>query len=154
MTTEKEKTKTGMDVLEQAMRNYEQAFKAGMKVQEETAKWWGSVLTKAPTADAWQKKATALGEEAFPTLQKLTEESMRVIEQCSRSSLDLFKEGMEAARSTSLAEGQTRLQKLWEGSLQTLQANVQAVAHLNTRLMETCLDAARKGAELAETARA
>ena len=150
--TEKAKPKQGPEFFEQAMQSFEQAFKAGVKLQEETGKLWTDFFTKPPSVATYQKQASQLGEETVKTVQRQMEDSLKVLEECSRSSLDLFKKGVEASQSASLSEGQARLQKLWESSLQSLQANTKAMATLNQRILNAWMELARQGASTLETA--
>jgi hypothetical protein len=69
------------------------------------------------------------------------------MEQNSRASLDLLKKAAESFQSSSVADGQARVQKLWQTSLDLLQHNAQAMTQANTRLVETWTKFARKGTD-------
>lgn len=148
-------TKTpGSDLYEQAVKNYEQALKTGVRLQEECGKWWTNVLNRATRPQDWQKNVTSALNETFPAAEKSMEETLKLMEQSSRRSLDLFKQAAETAQSTSVAEGQARVQKLWQTSLDLLQQNSQAMTQANTRLVETWTHFARKSADGAPAAAA
>ena len=137
----------GTDLFEQAVKNYEQALKTGVRLQEECGKWCSNVLKQATQPQDWQKSVSSALNEVFPAAQKNIEETLRVMEENSRRSLDLFKQASETCQSTSVAEGQARIQKLWQTSLDLLQHNAQAMTHANTRLVETWTKFARKGTD-------
>ena len=142
-----EKTESPVtELFEQAMKNYEQALKTGVKLQEEAGKCFTNIFSQAAVPQEWQKKINAALEESFPVAQKNLEENLKLVEQNSRVSLDLLKQGAEAAQSVSLADAQAKLQKLWLNSLNALQSNAQALAQTNTRLVETWTKFVRKSA--------
>jgi hypothetical protein len=140
-----DKTKTpGSDLFDQAVKNYEQALKTGVRLQEECGKWWTNVLNQTTRPQDWQKNVTAVLNETFPAAEKNMEETLRLMERNSRSSLDLLKQATEAAQSTSFADGQARLENLWQTSLELLQHNAQAMTQANVKLVETWTQLARK----------
>jgi hypothetical protein len=140
-----DKTKTPRsDLFDQAVKNYEQALKTGVRLQEECGKWWTNVLSQTTRPQDWQKNAASALHEAFPAAEKNMEETLRLMERNSRGSLDLLKQATEAAQSTSFADGQARLQKLWQTSLELLQHNAQAITQANIKLVETWTQLARK----------
>lgn len=150
-----DKTKTpGSDLIDQAVKNYEQALKTGVRLQEECGKWWTSVLSQATRPQDWQKNVTLVLNEAFPAAQRNMEQTLRLMERNSRGSLDLLKQATETAQSTSVADCQARLQKLWQTSLDLLQHNAQAMTQANARLVETWTQLARKSADGATAAAA
>lgn len=144
----------GTDLFEQAVKNYEQALKTGVRLQEDCGKWWTDVLNRGASSQDWQKSVTSVLAEAFPVAEKNMEETLRLMERNSRSSLELLKLATEAAQSTSFTDGQTRLRKLWETSLDLLQHNAQAMTQANAKLVETWTQLVRKSPDVAGAAAA
>ena len=143
-----DKTKApGTDQFEQAVRNYEQALKTGVRLQEDCGKWWTDAFTQTTGPQDWEKAASSVLNEVFPAAQKNVEETLRLMEQNSRASLDLFKKATETFQSTSVADGQARVQKLWQTSLDLLHQNAQAMTQTNARLVETWTMFAQKGTD-------
>lgn len=134
----------GTDLFEQAVKNYEQALKTGVRLQEECGKWWTDAFKQTSGPQDWQKAAASMLNEVFPAAHKNVEETLRLMEQNSRGSLDLLKRATETLQSTSVADGQARVQKLWQTSLDLLQQNAQSLIQANARLVETCAQFARK----------
>jgi hypothetical protein len=134
----------GTDLFEQAVKNYEQALKTGVRLQEECGKWWTDAFKQTSGPQDWQKAAASMLNEVFPAAHKNVEETLRLLEQNSRGSLDLLKRATETLQSTSVADGQARVQKLWQTSLDLLQQNAQSLIQANARLVETCAQFARK----------
>jgi hypothetical protein len=150
-----EKTESPVtELFEQAMKNYEQALKTGVKLQEEAGKCFTSVFNQTTVPQEWQKKVNAAIEETFPIAQKNLEENLKLVEQNSRASLDLFKQAAEVSQSGSFVDAQAKLQKLWQNSLNALQNNAQAVVQANSKFIESCTAHMRKGFEQPAAAKA
>jgi len=147
-----QKAKPATELFEQAMSSYEQAFRTGLRLQEESGRWWTTFLEHtAPTAE-WQKTVRTMGREILPEAQRRMEDGLRLVEQNSRASLELlrlFKKTVEVPHSNPMAEGQTKLLSFWEASLKSMRDGAQAVAHANTQALESWMELFRKGSEMA-----
>jgi uncharacterized protein YukE len=144
-----DKGKSGApDLFEQALKNYEQALKTGVRLQEESSKWWTNVLgqTKVGSPQDWQKQANATVDATIATLRKQVEESLKSVEDSSKTSLDLLEKAIEASRSSTVPEAQGKLQELYQTSLNALQHNLQAMTKAQAKMMESWTDYVRKGA--------
>jgi len=151
-------TKPVSELFEQAMNSYEQAFRTGLRLQEESSKWWTAILEQTgPTRD-WQKTLRTMASEMLPEAQKRMEDGLRMVEQNSRASLELLrlvKKAVEVPQANPIAETQTRLLSFWEASLNSVRDSAQAVAQANTQALESWMELFRKGTEMAaEHARA
>jgi hypothetical protein len=150
-TTMTEKTtKPVTELFEQAMKNYEQALKTGLKLQEESSKWWSSLMSQASSPQDWQKRGKTIADNFIPETQKRTEEYLKVIEQSSRASVELLKSAVQAAQSTSVQEAQTKFLSFWEASLHALRDTAQAVTQANAKAVESWMEFLRKGSEPVE----
>ena len=149
-----DKTKTpGTELLEQAVQNYEQALKTGVRLQEECGKCLTNFFKQTAGPQDWQKAAVSTMNEAFPVAQKNIKETIDLIEQNSCASLELLKRGAETLQSTSMADGQSRVQELWQTSLDLLQKNTQAIMQSSGRLAETWTQFVRKNTAAASPAK-
>ena len=124
-------------LVEQSMKNYEQALQAGLKIQEESSKWWNDCMAQTAAPADWQKRWNAAAMDTIPVVQKRMEESLRLLDQGSRTSLELLKQALQIAGTDSTANAQSKMQELWEASLQALRNNGQAVSQANAKVMES-----------------
>jgi hypothetical protein len=139
-------------LFEQAMNSYEQAFRTGLHLQEESGRLWTQILEQTAPTSEWQRTVRTMANELLPEAQKRMEDGLRLIEQNSRASLELlklFKRSVEAPRSNPLAESQNKLLSFWEASLNSMRDSAQAVAQANTQAMESWMELFRKGTEMA-----
>ncbi len=94
-----------------------------------------------------QKRVEAMMTGALPAAQKNAEECLRLMDQNTRSSMDLLKKVFETCQSESIAEAQTKIRDLWEASLGTLRQNAQAIVQTNARAMEAWASCAKRNSE-------
>ena len=137
----------GCELFEQALKNYDQAFQAGLKAQEEAFKGLFDCAGKMQAPHDWQKRWSATILDSVPVAQKRIQESLQVVEQTSRTSLDLLKQAFEAGKIDGTAGAQAKVQELWEASLQTLRTNAQAVVQLNAKAVESWVQCVQKCVE-------
>jgi hypothetical protein len=146
MTTD-EKTRPVTDYFEQALRNYEQALKAGLKMQEESTRVWTSLLNQSSAPQDWQKRAKTVAEETVAQAQKAVDDGLKVIEQNSRTSVELLKKAVATAQASSVQEAQTRLVSFWEGSLNAMRDSALAVTQASNRALESWAAYVRKNSD-------
>jgi len=147
-----ERNKPVSELFEQAMSSYEQAFRTGLRLQEESSKWVTSVLEQAGPTREWQKAIRTMANEILPEAQKRMEDGLRMVEQNSRASIELlklFKKNVEVPQTNPLAESQNTLLNFWEASLNSMKDSAQAVAQANTQAMESWMELFRKSTEMA-----
>jgi translation initiation factor 2 alpha subunit (eIF-2alpha) len=141
--TDKSKTPAS-EIFDQALKNYEQALRTGMKVQEDAGKCWTKLLNQAASPQDLQKQITSMANDVIPATQKSMEGCLDLLEQNSRASVDLLKKGLEAAQTTSFGESQGKLIEFCEGSLKALKANAQAIADINTKAIDSWISVVKK----------
>jgi len=129
-----------------------------VRLQEESSKWWTTLLEQNGPSREWQKTIRTMANEMMPEAQKRMEDGLRFIEQNSRASLELLKlvkRGMEVPQANPLTESRAKLVNFWEASLNSVKDSAQAVAQANTQAVESWMELFRKSSEIAaERARA
>ena len=137
------------EVVEQAMKNYEQALQASLRLQGESSKWWTDFMTQTAAPSDWQKRWNAAAVETIPVVQQRMEESLRLLEQGSKTSLELMKQALQVTATDSAASAQSKVQALWEASLQALRNNAHAVSQANAKVVESWMQLFSKQTETA-----
>ena len=115
----------------------EQAMQAGLKLQEESSKWWTESLAQSATPADWQKRWSASPSDAIRLVQKRMDDSLRLLEQSNRTSLELLKQAMAVTTVESPGDTQAKLQEMWEASLEALRKNAHAVTQTNAKVVES-----------------
>jgi hypothetical protein len=134
----------GSDVFEQAIKNYEQTLRAGLKLQEEAGRWWGNLLNQATSAQDLQKRIVAITNEVIAPAQKRMEEYLKVVEDNNRTSVDLMKKAVEVGQVTNPKESQAKLADFCDVSLNALKANSAAVAQINGKMIDSWIGFVKK----------
>ena len=152
MTTEDKtkpgnETKPGNDLFDQALRNYEQALKTGLKLQEDSLRTWTGLVNQSTTPQDLQKRVKALAEEVIPQTQKVIEDNLKLVEQTSRTSIELLKKAAATAQATTVQDGQSRFLSFCEASLSAVRDTTVAITQANAKAVETWVGYAKKCAE-------
>ena len=143
MTTQTKASAT--DLFEEAYKNYEQALKTGIKVQEDTVKMWKDLLSKAGTPAEFQSKFTEMAEDVFPTAKKRMDEALKTVEENYKTSTELLQQALQVWQPGSVAETQNRIRGLWETSLSAARNNVQTVVKTNQQILDAWTGLAANG---------
>jgi hypothetical protein len=133
-------------LFDEAVQTFNEAVKAGVKVQEEIGKWWSDALEQAGPIEDWQKKSKAVLGEAIPAAQKNAEEWLKLVEQNYKRSLGMLKKAWDADPGDAAAI-RAKTQELWESSLELVKDNTQAIAQANLKMMEVWAGLLRVGAQ-------
>lgn len=135
----------GTELFDQAIKSCEQAMRTSVRLQEDTTRWWTNFLDHATWAQEWQKQMNTVMAQAIPTAQKNLEDSLRLIDQGSKTGLNLLKKAMDGTRNANASDVQSQVQELWHSSLTVMQSNIRAITESQTRMMESWTEFVRKG---------
>jgi hypothetical protein len=128
------------DLAEAALKNYEQAMQTTLKLQEETGKWWTSMLDQAAWNQEWQKRLNSMSGAAnslAPLAQQRMEEVISLMEKNSRTGAELMKKAVEAAQSPAVAESQAKWMDFWTSSIGVARANTQAFTEISAKAIDS-----------------
>lgn len=157
MTTKKETAREterpAAEMTNQAMKNYEQALRTGLKLQEEAIRWWSGVMTQAATAQDWQNRfnnVANLANGVMPLAQKRMEEVLDLMEKNSRTGNDLMKRAVEAAQAPVIADSQAKWMDVFTSSLGVMRSNAEALTQMGTRAIDSWIDFVRQNTEVTE----
>jgi len=129
---------TGM--MDEAMRGYEQNIRTGFKMQEEAGKWLMHVVNQASSPEEWRRRISKMADEMIPVTQKNMTDSLKLIEENSRTGVTLARKVMEATQATSFADSQNKWVDFWDLSMKSMRSNAQTLQELNGRTVESWID--------------
>ena len=132
-------------VFDQALSTFAETLKAGVKVQEDAAKWWSDALKQQSPISDWQSRSRELVGEVIPAAQKSAEEWLKLVEKNANKSIALLKRAIESDKDAEDLAAKTK--DLWEASLALVRENAQAVTETNLKLMELWSKLLKKTAE-------
>ena len=149
----REQERSATEMTNTAMKNYEQALRTGLKLQEEAVKWWSGVMTHAATAPDWQNRfnsVASLANEMMPLAQKRMEEVLELMEKNSRTGNDLMKKAVEAAQTPVIADSQAKWMDVFTSSLGAMRTNAEALTQMSTRAIDSWINFVRQNTEVTE----
>lgn len=142
MTTTAKSAKTAApessnEMIQDALKFYEEALKSGIQIQEDLLKIWKEVLDQVGSPEDLRKKLEQLMHEALPKSRERMNDVVALFQQNASQCTDIFSKTVSVYQSGSIPEGQARLHELVETSLGALRNNVHAVVDANTKFMKT-----------------
>ena len=142
-----------LEMADAARRNYEQAVRTTLKMQEEAGRWWSSMLNQANLPPDWHKRFTSVAGMAnsmMPLAQERMEEVMDLMEKNSKTGAELFKKAIEAAQTPAAGESQTKWMDFWTSSMGAVRSNTEAVSQMSSKAIDSWIAFVRKNSEAAE----
>ena len=148
-----QRSKPLSEAADKAMKNYEQAVRTGLKLQEEAAHLWTNFLNQSASPQDWQKRfpgATNVANGVLPAAQKRMEEALDLMEQNAKASTELFKKAADVCQSSNLPECQAKWMDLCTASVDLARSNFEAIAQINSRAIDSWINYVRKSGDVTE----
>jgi len=128
----------------QAIETFESAVRTGVKMQEEYTRWFTDMLSELGSPQEWQQKSQTIINESIQMAQKNFDEAIRVMNQNTKTGLELMQRAFEARQASSTSDAQNRTREIWETALGALRNNTEAVVQANSRMLETWTELAKR----------
>lgn len=148
-----QKTKPLSEAADKAMRNYEQAVRTGLKLQEEAAHLWTNLLNQSVSPQEAQKRftsATSVANGVLPVAQKSLDEVLNLFEQNTKTGTELLKKAADVCQTATLSEYQTKCLDLCTASVEFARSNIEAITQINSRALDSWIKYVRKSADVTE----
>ena len=148
-----QKTKPLSEAADKAMKNYEQAVRTGLKLQEEAAHLWTNLLNQSASPQEAQKRftsATAIANGVLPVAQKSLDDVLDLCEQNTKTGTELLKKAADACQTSTLSEYQAKCLDLCTASVDFARSNLEAVTQINSRALDSWINYVRKSADVTE----
>ncbi len=139
-------TDTRADVskmFQQAAALFENAMEAGIKLQEQTTKSFSRMMSQLGSPETWQQRTQAAVEQTLSTAQQNLDETMRVMTENAKTSLDLLQEAFENRPGESGGDAETKTRELWETAMGSLRRNTEVMVQANNRVLESWKEIAK-----------
>ncbi len=152
-TRETARERARSDIADKSLKNYEQLVRTGLKLQEEAARCWSSLLTQTASVQDFQKpisNLTAVANGILPEAQKRMQEMVSLVEANSRTGVELMKKAAEAVQTASIAESQSKWMDFWTTSLGAARHNTEALLQINSRAIDSWIDFAQQNTEVTQ----
>lgn len=138
-----------LEMAEQAMLNCEEAFRNGLKIQEEAGQRLTALFSPSRQKQNQYSLFATLLDEMIPATQQRIEEILELVSKNTQSTAELLKKATEATQATSLSESQGKWIEFWKSSVRVTRSNADSLMHVNQRTIDSWLDLLQKTMEAA-----
>jgi hypothetical protein len=130
-------TQTNLNELyRNALEQFESALKTGVKIQEESIKLMTTWAKEPPLMPNWTQKAQSNFMEMISAMPERYEEALRMMNEQSKTAMELLHKGFEASRSTNVPEAQENVRELWEMTLGVLRTNIHSLLKTQSQVVQ------------------
>ena len=136
-----------------ALKNYELAFQAGLRLQSQAGRWWTSMVTRGVDTPDWQKplnRVTGLANSLAPLVQERMQEVMALAEHNSQSGAELVKLAMDAAQTPLIADSQAKWMEFWTSSIMVARTNTEALTKISHKAIDSWIDFVQRNTEVTD----
>jgi hypothetical protein len=134
-TDSKKATSASIDkCFQEGLRSYEEALKAAIQLQEESANFW-KYLLKLGSPQEYQAKVESMTADAFPKARERMEEFVETFNRTSNQTIDLFDKMLGIYQATSALDAQRRVLDLIESSLTAMRVNLHSTLNMNAKII-------------------
>ena len=125
------------ELFQQAMKAWETAAKAGVKMQEEIHNWVRQMFCESSTLNDWYQKGQKMMNEAIARSPGKCWRGDRADEPAGGKQPELDEEGFGNPRCRGDRRWTQKFSDWWQAALDTMRINNQAVLKANSRILNT-----------------
>ncbi len=149
----REKKNPVSDMAEQIVKNYEQALRSSIKMQQEAVQCWSKWFNQSAPVEDWQRRVTRftnLVNQYVPENEKRVEELVDLMQTNTRTGTELLKKAADAAQNPMIGEGQSKWVELWTSSMAAMRSASERFTQIGGRAMDTWMDFVEKTCEASQ----
>jgi hypothetical protein len=137
MSTSERSNDAASQMFGQAAKMFQTAMEAGAKMQEDSAKSLNEMISGLGAPQEWQKHAQDAMEKAIAMMQQNMDEALNVVNENTKTSLELLEKAFSARQTDAPADVQARAKEMWETALGSLRRNTEVIVQANSRLVQS-----------------
>lgn len=140
MATETTQLMTTM--FQQATENFNETMRAGLKYQEETARFWTEATGKG--LQQFQKQAEKVTDEIFPTANKNLKHFHQQFDAQAEKGLEMLQRTLESGEPRVARETIDQTMGMWRKSFDAMRSSVDMMSKANTDMFHNWSEMANK----------
>lgn len=137
------------ELLDRTAKVYFETIKKGLKTQEDLAARWLDLCGKTDGGEYVPQAFKHAMKEAIPVVERQSEEALKMVETGTRRGLDLLAEALESGHIATAGDTESKLEKLWQHSLDAMRETAGVIVRTNTQMMEAWTGVVKKASEAA-----
>ncbi|MCA9242662.1 MAG: hypothetical protein KDA32_01810 [Phycisphaerales bacterium] len=122
--------------------NYNQTFKAGLKFQQDAAKFWTDMARKS--GDEMRANWERAADEFMPFGKQNYERFQNMFNEQADKSLEMFRSMGEMKDNATFADMANKVTDVMRSSLETMRSSTEAVAKANTEMFNSFAEVMKK----------
>lgn len=132
-------------VWEQALAEFENALKAGVKIQEDCARYFKEAVANYGSTHEWTGKMEAAVNESIAAANKRMDEALAVMRKNADASVEMLKKAWSVGQGKSVEEMQARTHDLWKGALKAMEHNARSMVKAHVSALENWVALVKRG---------
>jgi hypothetical protein len=136
MTDDKSPQAAANEMFSQAARFFQDAVEAGIRMQEQSTKSMSEMISRFASPPQWQQQAQTTMQQMAATFEKNMKETIELMTENSKTSLELLDKAFEARQAISKGDGLTRTRELWETAMGSFMRNAEVMVQANSRMLD------------------
>ena len=128
---------SGTEYFDQALKNYDQAFKIGLKWQEDATRMVTDFVNQKLDTVGVNDGMDKVPKDTVPAAQKQFDESLKAMDANARKGLEMMRQSLDVAVAKNPAEAQKKVNTLMKDSVDFVQEQIKSVTKANHQMIET-----------------
>lgn len=128
---------SGTEYFDQALRNYDQAFKLGLKWQEDATRMVSDFVNQNMNAAGVNEGVEKALKDTVPAAQKQFDETLKTLDTNAKKGLEMMRQSLDVANAKDPAEAQKKINTLMKDSVDFVQEQIKSVTKANNQMIET-----------------
>lgn len=120
----------------QAIDMLQASMKTGLQFQDESTRRVSDMLAEFTPPQDWRKASQEFLDEVIQVSQLSFDKTIGVMNQNTRTALELLQKTMEAMPGSSTEQSQAKIHDLTEATLAAMRTNTQAAVQANSQMVE------------------
>ncbi len=118
-------------------------IKSGMKLQEDTTRFWNELIQK--NTDAFAGRWEKLADDVVPFGRKNVERFQRAFEEQSTRTMDAIRHAFDVSPNVGMPEINEKMAQAWKSSFESFRTATETFAKANSEMLDTWNDVVRGG---------
>ncbi len=140
-----ESTNFMTDLFKQSSEMFNQSFCAGMKLQEDAARFWTNTLGK--NLEQVCNQTEKFSQESMPAAKKNLQNFRNLCDEQGQRGMDMFRKSFESAEATLNDNVMDKTMDFWRTSFDAVRTGFDTMTKSNVQMMDRWADAAHKCCE-------
>jgi hypothetical protein len=128
---------SGTEYFDQALRNYDQAFKMSLKWQEDATRMVTDFVHQKMDAAGVTEGMEKVLKDTVPTAQKQFDDTLKTLDANAQKGLEMMRQSLDVASAKDPTEAQKKINTLMKDSVDFVQEQIKSLTKANNQMIES-----------------